>query len=563
MSKAVSSLAIILVLVVAGITGTGVYFATKRHTAENVTTTTSAPPTTTPVTTTSVATTTLGATTTVTTTIATTTIGGSGVVGSTTIRATTTTETTITPAITETCCDNSPGSKNGYASRCQIDINLAAGMNNVCWGSEWDDYGNNRDYYSGWFRCPDGYYVGVIWINVSLADQNDCIITYLNNNEERSSLCGDEYSRSSYANTSWIKFRFKSGSSGVDDGVLLKTIECIPSEMPIESTSTTSTAGTTTSSTSTSVSTTTSTGSTTTTTSTTTSTTTTTECLNYGYPCSPTSGNPCCPGLVCDLSEEIFSCVNSESTTTSTSTTSTSTTTTTAPPCPGSCVCKCFISKYGGGSHCSCPYGYEYISGIYSCPTELSCYNVEKACCKKLLPSVTLEHSDGMFYQGDSFYIKFTATDDKGIDQMELEIWNENMGDSNEYEYYNCLGITPCSHTFNVILTQTGLWQFELAVNDTDGYWTTLFDNGDMILFTIYVSPSTTSSTTSSTTTSTSTTSIGSTSTSTTSESTTTSVRTGRAVPVSITNLTPIAIIVAVIVLVTVFVFLRFMTKRL
>jgi hypothetical protein len=48
-----------------------------------------------------------------------------------------------------------PGSLNGYNTECQVDFNLNRGENHVCWGSEWDDYGNYRDYYSGWFKCPD------------------------------------------------------------------------------------------------------------------------------------------------------------------------------------------------------------------------------------------------------------------------------------------------------------------------------------------------------------------------------------------------------------------------
>jgi hypothetical protein len=69
--------------------------------------------------------------------------------------------------IPENCCneidDDLDGYENGADSECSVDIDLISGENDICWWTEYeidpfecDGYGNHEDYYSGWYRCPDG-----------------------------------------------------------------------------------------------------------------------------------------------------------------------------------------------------------------------------------------------------------------------------------------------------------------------------------------------------------------------------------------------------------------------
>jgi hypothetical protein len=218
--------------------------------------------------------------------------------------------------------------------------------------------------------------------------------------------------------------------------------------------------------------------------------------------------------LICPETSQTVTTTTTQITTT---TTPTPTTTTTTPECPYSCQCM-YESKYGV-SRCKCPSGYEEVTG-YSCPIYESYYNpysgeievLWQKCCKKITPDVSMQYPVKPYYQGDVLDINVTATDDKGISQIKLEIVST---DEKYSEYYDCLGKTPCSHIFSITLDQTDYWQFEVRVNDTDNHLTATFPNGDMLLFYFNVNPSTTSiSTTSiSTSTSTSTTSASTTST--------------------------------------------------
>ena len=119
--------------------------------------------------------------------------------------STSTTTTSTTPAKKEICCnevdDDGDGLENGADPDCQVDVELEAGKNSVCWATEVLDYSNNRDYYSGWFKCPEGYIVDYVMVSFLSNDQGetylplergDCLISYNENNQVRRKVCGYE-----------------------------------------------------------------------------------------------------------------------------------------------------------------------------------------------------------------------------------------------------------------------------------------------------------------------------------------------------------------------------------
>jgi len=251
----------------------------------------------------------------------TTTILSETTISQTTTRRETTTFPELTTIMTsyeegtEKCCndvdDDGDLLENGYDPDCQIDINLIAGQNQICWRTEWNPYNNNRDYYSGWFKCPDGYVANQANMTWELAD-GDCLYVYGKDSETRVEICGSENPTTPPSQgTQWVRFRFVSDSSDTRTGAEVQWIECKLSETT-ETTSTTTLVTTVP-------------GDTTTSTSTTTTTTTTTSiptsCASLGENC---TGRPCCPGIICGGGI----CVITTSTTTSTSTTSSSSTTT-------------------------------------------------------------------------------------------------------------------------------------------------------------------------------------------------------------------------------------------
>ncbi len=183
--------------------------------------------------------------TTTTTILETTTVTETTTIGTTTtIQETTTTvpdnatTTTTLGTIQENCCngidDDDDGYEDGYDIDCQENVNLVAGYNQVCWWTEWNDYGNDRNYTSGWFKCPEEYEATTVAVysyldtyELSLADDNDCLISYNKDGEERARVCGKEDPiMSDNPRTGWVKLRFISDSSGVDDGIKIYEINC-------------------------------------------------------------------------------------------------------------------------------------------------------------------------------------------------------------------------------------------------------------------------------------------------------------------------------------------------
>jgi len=139
-----------------------------------------------------------------------------------------------TLSCTETnCCDNTDndgdGYEDGFDSNCQADQSLSAGANTICWETEWDDYGNGRDYYSGWFTCPAGQIVSSVNITQYTEATWDFFYMYDANSTERykdSGLDGTKTADLSSYNTQKVKFRFTSDGSAVYDGVKVNTITC-------------------------------------------------------------------------------------------------------------------------------------------------------------------------------------------------------------------------------------------------------------------------------------------------------------------------------------------------
>jgi hypothetical protein len=232
--KGISSVAVAVVVALVSITIAGTSYLYSRGGEGNVTTTTVIETTTFPVTT--LETTTIVQETTSlpeeTTTIM--------VTGNET--STTTIQETNISTLGENCCngidDDNDGYEDGYDPDCQKDMDLTAGYNEVCWWTEWDDYGNNRNYTTGWFKCPEGYaaenvnvYSYMDQYTLSLADDNDCLISYNQYDQERARVCGHGDSiKTDNPKTGWVKVKFISDSSGVEDGVRIHGINCILSE---------------------------------------------------------------------------------------------------------------------------------------------------------------------------------------------------------------------------------------------------------------------------------------------------------------------------------------------
>ena len=137
------------------------------------------------------------------------------------------------PPGAENCCndtdDDDDGRENGYDTDCQNDVNLSSGSNSVCWWTEWNNYSNNRDYYSGWFICPSGYTVSSINIAQYTEANYDYFYMYDENNTQRYKDSGKDGTKTidfSPYNSQKVRFRFTSDGSVTEDGVKVNTITC-------------------------------------------------------------------------------------------------------------------------------------------------------------------------------------------------------------------------------------------------------------------------------------------------------------------------------------------------
>jgi hypothetical protein len=145
------------------------------------------------------------------------------------------------------------------------------------------------------------------------------------------------------------------------------------------------------------------------------------------------------------------------------------TTSTTLPSCPYSCQCRCYYRIGIPSCICSQSYEdvYEKVNG-YSCPYDYTC-NANQVCCKKVNPDISVQLDSTTKNQGDVLKINITGTDDKGISQIELEVFKPSYELIN-YSY-DCAGKTPCTYNWSIVLDQVGFWEFEARLNDTDNKW--------------------------------------------------------------------------------------------
>jgi len=229
--KGTSVAPVVAVIIFVSIIAGTVYFLPKR--VEMNATTTS---TTLITTTIAIPTTTLGETTTTTettTTQETTIVSEITTVSETTTSVSTTNVSTSTIPVSgesENCCDgidnDEDGLMDGRDSDCQVNIDLVEGDNEVCWWSE-SPYSDNMNYYSGWFKCPEGYIAEQIGLYMDL-DVNDCVISYNKNNEERAKFCGgfEDPVVTNNSKTGWVKIRFISDSTGAANGIQVVNVLC-------------------------------------------------------------------------------------------------------------------------------------------------------------------------------------------------------------------------------------------------------------------------------------------------------------------------------------------------
>jgi len=155
------------------------------------------------------------------------------------------TTTTVPP---ENCCnsidDDLDGFENGYDPDCQNDVDLSPGLNNICWWTEWDDYGNNRNYYSGWYRCPVGYFVDEVMVS-TWTEINHDYLSILSSGIPSWGISGTHVNYvidTSAENINEIRFRFGSdGNNIVGDGAQVNSITCVSTTTTSTTTSTTTT----------------------------------------------------------------------------------------------------------------------------------------------------------------------------------------------------------------------------------------------------------------------------------------------------------------------------------
>lgn len=168
----------------------------------------------------------------------------------------------------ENCCndidDDGDGLENGADPDCQQDVELQPGWNEVCWMTEVLNYENDRDYYSGWFKCPEGYVAEYVTVSFYESEdgiflplnEGDCLISYNKFNQTRRKICGyaeeqmnmncttgyidfqtGEVSpvhicilETGNPRSNWVRLRFKSDSSGTATGVMVEGVYCAKEE---------------------------------------------------------------------------------------------------------------------------------------------------------------------------------------------------------------------------------------------------------------------------------------------------------------------------------------------
>jgi len=136
----------------------------------------------------------------------------------------------------ENCCDgidnDGDGLEDGRDPYCQTNTVLNRGENEICWWTEWDDYSNNADYFSGWFSCPEAEAINMINITVYTEDNHDFFQIYDTDTSAIASYdgkIGNNLLGIGSFGRQRIKFRFVSDGSGVDEGAKVNSISCTDS----------------------------------------------------------------------------------------------------------------------------------------------------------------------------------------------------------------------------------------------------------------------------------------------------------------------------------------------
>ncbi len=144
--------------------------------------------------------------------------------------------TVVMDVSAENCCngvdDDGDGFENGYDPKCQKDVLLPGlGVNTVCWWTEWKNYGENSDYYSGVFECPPGSVVDKVSIEQHTIKLHDFFYVYDDAGSQlwKDSKGNDKELDLSSHKVNKIKFRFTSDDSSSSWGIKVNSISCLPS----------------------------------------------------------------------------------------------------------------------------------------------------------------------------------------------------------------------------------------------------------------------------------------------------------------------------------------------
>ena len=165
----------------------------------------------------------------------------------TTTSTTTTSTTSSSTTIPENCCnevdDDVDGLEDGQDSECQNDVALISGGNSVCWGTDYNNYYNDNDYYSGYFICPAEEIADSIHFYQNTQFGPDVFYVYTSTGTtayQESGYKGDETISVSAENTNKIRFRFVTDSSITNYGVQVYSISCETTTTSITTTSSSS-----------------------------------------------------------------------------------------------------------------------------------------------------------------------------------------------------------------------------------------------------------------------------------------------------------------------------------
>jgi hypothetical protein len=134
----------------------------------------------------------------------------------------------------ENCCngidDDNDGFEDGYDSSCQQNVSLTSDANSICWGTPWNYYSNNLDFYSGSFVCPSDTGSMTIDSYIDTEQNFDFFYVYSQNGTMLGNWSGflGNITIGPFQESA-LRFRFKSDFIQVGTGVRIYKINCISS----------------------------------------------------------------------------------------------------------------------------------------------------------------------------------------------------------------------------------------------------------------------------------------------------------------------------------------------